>query len=111
MQELTPIAELLPQLGTFQKVESLESGRSYKHPDSNKAVRSQYIVVFENGQLFQSYDSIIGLKFKGGKLYLSEKHDFSNTTNKYCTTWCGLDAKERREGLKNGSIYPIENAD
>ena len=108
MQEITPFNELLPQLGAFQKVNAFESGRTCNSPAQNKSIRSQYEVVFENGSVFQSYDTIIGVKLNGGKLYLSKEHSHSVTTNKYCTMWCGIDKKERLAGLEDGSIYPME---
>lgn len=100
MQDMTPKSELLKKLGGFVRVAPIESQRS------GEAVRNQYKIVFENGTAFQSYDTFIGCRINGN-LYLTENHDYSVTTSKYCTEWCGYNAKERREGLKSGKFYPV----
>ena len=91
------------KLGRFVKVAPIISERS------GEAVRNQYEIVFEHGYAFQSYNSLIGIR-TGGKLYLTEKHDFSTTTSKYCTAWCGYNGKERRAGLKDGTISLLDSS-
>lgn len=95
-------SELFRQLGHIVRVSNLES------PRSGRDVPNQYDLIHENGRAFQSYDSLIAVRV-GGTLYLTDRHDFSNTTSKYATEWTGLTTKERREGLKSGEFVLIEN--
>lgn len=90
------------KLGKFLYVSPIISERS------GEAVRNQYEIVFENGYVFQSYHTFIGA-IVDGKLYLSDAHDYSNTTSKYCTIWSGYNGKERRKGLENGEFYKLVN--
>jgi hypothetical protein len=92
------------KLGRFVRVRPIIS------PRSGEAVRNQYEIIFEHGNAFQSYDSLIGIR-TGGKLYLTNLHDFSTTTSKYCCEWCGYNGKERREGLENGRFFLLDSAD
>lgn len=92
--------ELRDKLGNFIRVEGIESPRSYEN------VRNQYEVIFENGNIFQSYDTLIGARVNG-KLYLTDDHNYSTTTAKYCRVWCGYDTKERQERLADGRIGKI----
>jgi hypothetical protein len=42
-----------------------------------------------------------------GQLYLTDYHDYSNTTSKYATEWTGFSTKERRAGLESGRFIAI----
>ena len=90
--------EALKMLGNFKRVENAIS------PRSGRGIPNQFIHHFENGEMFQSYSSVCGIKLRNGDLFLSDAHDYSVTTSKYMVQWCGLSSKERREGLKNGTI-------
>jgi len=92
---------LLSQLGGPTKVQNLQSARTYRE------VPNQFDINCKNGSAFQSYNSLIAVRM-GGKLYLTEDHDYSNTTSKYATEWTGYTTKERREGLKSGEFILIE---
>lgn len=52
-------------LGTFERVENMESKRGNDIPN-------QFILSYSNGSIFQSYSSIIAYK-TGGKVYLTNK--------------------------------------
>lgn len=93
---------LMHQLGGIQKVRNLTSPRSYR------PVANQYDLEMDNGIAFQSYDSLIAVRMNG-YLYLTDYHDYSNTTSKYATEWTGYTTKERREGLKSGKFILIED--
>ena len=93
-------AELFAKLGVFQGVSNLSSPRSWE------PVPNQYSIQYENGRVFQSYESLIAVRLNG-HLYLTDSHDYSKTTSKYCTEWTGFDTKTRREGLKDGSFTLI----
>lgn len=101
--EKAKIQEIKDKLGKFIKVEPIIL------PRSGEAVRNQYKVRFENGNLYQSYDTLIGIR-TGGKLYLTRSHEYSTTTSKYCREWCGYSGEERRKGLESGKfVYLVED--
>lgn len=100
--EKVKTSEIKAKLGNFIKVKPINSPYS----KSRDAVRNQIEVVFENGTTFQSYDTFIGAKI-GGKLYLTDKHNYSKTTSKWCTEWCGYNINERIKGLENGKIIML----
>lgn len=73
---------------------------------SNYYVKNQFLLEGKNFKLLQSYNSLVALKYNG-TLYLGKDHDYSNTTSKYVTMFTGLTTKERRQGLKNGTIKEL----
>lgn len=94
-------SELMEKLGKFISVENLPSR------NGQNTAPNQFEITFENGEVFQSYSSLIAVKI-GGELYLSHKHDFSNITNRFCTAWSGRSLSERRAGLKDETITLID---
>lgn len=94
-------SKVMKMLGGFVSVENAPSRNGYN------AAPNQFILTFENGKVFQSYRSLVGVKIGRG-LFLTSKHDYSNTTSGYCGRWCGMNCTERRKGLKDGSITFIE---
>lgn len=93
-------SELFAKLGVFQGVKNLSSPRSWE------PVPNQYSIQYENGRVFQSYETLIAVRC-GGRLYLTKKHDCTKTTSKYCNQWTGYNTKERREGLEDGKFTLI----
>ena len=91
---------LLRQLGAIRKVQNLSS------PRSGRPVANQYDLVFENGIGFQSYGTLIAFRMNG-YLYLTDYHDYSNTTSKYCTEWTGFSTNERRAGLESAKFIKV----
>lgn len=91
---------LLKKLGKFIKVENTESRNGCG------SAPNQFVLTFEKGEVFQSYKSLIGVKFNG-EYYFSGLHSYSNMTSAHTTRWCGYDAKERRKGLENGTFIKI----
>lgn len=91
---------LLRQLGAVRKVRNLSSPRTWR------PVANQYDLEHENGIAFQSYDSLIAVRMNG-YLYLTDYHDYSNTTSKYATEWTGYNTTERRKGLESGKFIRI----
>lgn len=73
---------------------------------SNFHVKNQFLLEGKNFRLLQSYNSLVALKYNG-TLYLGKDHDYSTTTSKYVTMFTGLTTKERRQGLKNGTIKEL----
>ena len=91
---------LLRQLGAIQNVRNLQS------PRSGREVPNQYDLECEHGIIFKSYKSIIAARMNGF-LYLTDRHDYSKTTIKYCNEWTGYNTRERREGLESGRFIRI----
>lgn len=91
---------LLKQLGSIKRTQNLES------PRSGRPVPNQFDLVCENGIAFQSYRTLIAVRMNG-YLYLTDYHDYSNTTCKYCTEWTGFNTAERRKGLESGRFIHI----
>jgi hypothetical protein len=100
MEKKIKRSELLKKLGVVTGVSNLCSPRSYR------PVANQYELKHENGRAFQSYDSLIAVRL-GGVLYLTDNHDYSNTTSKYATEWTGYNTAERRKGLQDGRFVRI----
>lgn len=96
------LSSALSKLGNLRCVENAPSIRG------NGTVRNQFILTYANGEVFQSYKSICGARIYGVGLALSDYHDYSVTTSKYVGDWCRKGAKERRDGLKDGSILHLE---
>lgn len=95
-------SEIMSALGSFVSVRNTESRNGYG------TAPNQFLLKFENGTVFQSYDSLIGVRIYGdSKLYLTNNHDCSNTTSGYCGRWCGRKCAERRKMLKDGSAVLI----
>lgn len=94
-------SELLAMLGNFVSVQNTASRNGYG------SAPNQFEIKFENGTVFQSYQSFIGARVNG-KLYISDYHDYSNTTSGYFGRWCGYNCKERRQGLKDERFIFVE---
>ena len=84
---------LMAKLGNFVSVENTESRNGYGQAPN------QFEIRFENGRVFQSYQSLVAANIHG-QLYFSGYHDYSNTTSRHCGQWCGYSTKERRDGLE-----------
>ena len=90
------------KLGTFVRVDNLTS-------INGNVVSNQFQLEFENGRVFQSYDSLIAIKIDG-KIYLCEYWDYSRTTMKYLNWWLGgYSKKEIEKGIKEGEFILLEN--
>lgn len=95
--------ELFSKLGDFKKVQNCQSASSYRD------VPNQFILYFENGEVFQSYSSMIAARLYGSRVwYFTDYHDYSVTTAKYCNQFCGWNTPERRRMLKDGDAVWIE---
>ena len=94
-------SDVMRKLGNFVTVRNARSTNCNNVPN-------QFILTFENGEVFQSYESLIGAKI-GRQLYLTADHEYSNTTSRYCCLWCGLSCAERRAGTAKGEIILIED--
>ena len=97
------LSSVFRKLGKFKnRVENMES------PSSYDKVPNQFILHYKNGTLYQSYRSIIAVRFNDGTICLSELHEYSLTTRKYAKKFCdGKNTKERRERLEDGRYLKI----
>lgn len=93
--------DLMELLGEFKSVEKMPAR------NGNDFVFNQFILTYENGEVFQSYKSLVGAK-TGGRLYLTRFHDYGDSTSKCCSGWCGLAPEERRRGIKDETIIMVQ---
>lgn len=102
MPRYIKLQDLMSKLGNFKYVENAPSRNG-----ENKAP-NQFIITYENGQVFQSYKSLCAAKVDG-KLYLTRYHDYSCTTSLHVTKWTGLNTQDRRKGIADGRFITIED--
>jgi hypothetical protein len=77
-------------------------------PTSGQEVANQFIIETENGEVFQSYDSIIGIKERG-QVTLDETYwEYSTTTAKYRNQWLGEKKPETQRKIDSGE-YKLAN--
>lgn len=83
--------EILKELGNFISV-------------VNKwGVPKQYLITFDNGYIFQSYNSIIVIELDNeNKYYLSQDWNYSKTTGKYRNLFLNKNKKEIDNDIKEG---------
>ena len=87
---------IMKRLGAFEKVSNMESS-------NGNDIANQFVIQFEKGRVFQSYQSIIAV-VQEGKVFLGEDWDYSRTTSKYRNAFLGTTTKELEKGIKEGSI-------
>lgn len=77
-------------------------------PTSGSEVANQFIIETENGEVFQSYDSIIGVKERG-QVTLDETYwNYSTTTGKYRNQWLDEKKPETQAKIDSGE-YKLAN--
>lgn len=82
---------------TLPKVSQMISERS------GRPVKNQFIVTTEDGEWFQSYNSLIAFKpFGNGKILIGKDWDYSVTTGKYRNQFLGEGKKETERKLESG---------
>ena len=82
------VETILKRVGAFQQVQNIAP--------------NQLTIRCEKGTIFQSYDSIIAFR-TNGKLYLTDKYDYSRTTSKYLNEFCGYTAGEIKKEIAKGN--------
>lgn len=96
-------SEIYKKLGSFIRVENM-TGRT------GDAVKNQFILKYENGEVFQSYESIIAVNiWNDNKYYIGKHWDYSTTTGKYRSEFLKCDKKELQKMLKNGRAVLVED--
>lgn len=94
--------ELMAKLGAFQSVCNTPSRNGYS------VAPNQFELIFENGKVFQSYSSLIAVRYKR-EWYFTSMHGCSNTTSRHLGNFCGYSLNERRKGLADGTFIMIED--
>lgn len=88
--------KLLEKLGAFIKVENCPSRNGCGEAPN------QFILNYANGEILQSYDSLVGARVYGDRTYyFTSLHDYSKTTSAYVTRWSGLNTAQRRKAIEN----------
>lgn len=82
----------------------------FDSPRSSKPVANQWVITTDDGEFFQSYQSIIAFKpYGGGKTVLDERYwDYSTTTGKYRNEFLGEGITETRVKIASGE-YQLAN--
>ena len=76
---------------------------------NNGPVKNQFIIQFEDGLAFQSYNSIIAIKYLDGRIVLDiAKWDFSKTTSKYRNIFLNETTRETDRKIEKG-VYTLED--
>lgn len=68
-------------------------------------IPNQFIVSFDNGRVFKSYNSIIAVEYKG-QVFLGKDWDYSTTTGKYRNQFLRETKKETETKINKG-IYKL----
>jgi hypothetical protein len=83
------------------KVEQMEG--------KNGPVKNQFVIWFDDGKAFQSYHSIIAIKYFDGRTVLdADKWDYSVTTGKYRNIFLRENKSETEKKIKLG-VYTLDN--
>ena len=78
-----------------------------KSSKGNK-VPNQFIIWTDEEQFFQSYQTIIGRRDSEGNVTLDKNRwDYSVTTSKYRNQWLGMNTKEIKKAIDNGTIQLV----
>lgn len=88
------------RLGNFEAVDNIITNNGNKVPN-------QFILYFEYGSIFQSYQSTIAVKHKD-KTYLTDDWNYSRTTSKYRSWYLNESTKDTREKIENGTYKILQ---
>ena len=78
-----------------------------KSSKGNK-VPNQFIIWTDDYQFFQSYQTIICRRDIKGNIFLDKNRwDYSVTTSKYRNQWLGMNTKEIKKAIDNGTIQLV----
>ncbi len=76
--------------------------------DLANKVPNQFIIWTDEEQFFQSYQTIIGKRDNEGNVTLDKNRwDYSVTTSKYRNQWLGMNTKEIKKAIDNGTIQLV----
>jgi len=84
------------------KVSSMQSSNGNDVPN-------QFIITTYGKTIFQSYNSVIAVKYSDGSVVLGEDWEYSTTTGKYRNQFLGEGIAETRKKLEDGT-YSIDRS-
>lgn len=87
-------------LGNFVRVEQMRG--------HNGPVRNQFIIRFERGVIFQSYQTVIAAVIGFDKFLDVDAWDYSVTTGKYRNIFLGENKAQTEKRIKNGYYKMID---
>ena len=77
--------------------------RQMKSVRSGNPVANQFIIYTDEGNYFQSYDSVIAFRGEDNKITLDEYYwDYSRTTSKYRNQFLGESIADTRAKIDSG---------
>lgn len=94
--------DILNKLGEFKSSTQMVSKKS------GNPVRNQFVLYFENGLLFRSYDSNVGIRLNDGSKYIDAVFKYSRTTSKYTNHFFNTTPRELTERIHDGDIVIID---
>jgi len=75
--------------------------------NSGRAINNQFTISFNGGIAFQSYDSIIAIKYDDDRVVLDKDYwNYSRTTSKYRSQFLNETTKETQQKIDEG-IYEL----
>lgn len=80
--------------------------KNFKSRNGN-AIPNQFIISDSEKIVFQSYNSVIAIKYNDGKIILGKNWDYSVTTGKYRNMFLQEDKKDTQKKINDG-IYTID---
>ena len=107
---MTPIykkEQFIEKLGKFIGTCSMVSHKQLVRGNCfGRPVPNQHIVEFEHGKAFQSYNTLIAVKFDNGKVYQNDVFDHTPTTRNYTTDFLEHSYKEIKK-LCADKVYTL----
>jgi len=99
MRAYKPLAKYTKDLGAFKGVIQLNN------------IPNQFVIFFENGEVFQSYTKVIAIRFYKGlhKIILGKHYKYSSTTSKYRNIFLDTTSKEVEKRIKEGTYIVDED--
>ena len=92
---------------TKEKTMKAPTVLNMKSSKGNK-VPNQFIIWTDEEQFFQSYQTIIGRRDNKGNVSLDKNRwDYSVTTSKYRNQWLGMNTKEIKKAIDDGTIQLV----
>ena len=91
-----------PERAKKMKIENMTSSNGNK-------IANQFIYRDGESTVFQSYSSVIAIRYSDGRIELdADKWDYSTTTGKYRNQFLGETKKETEAKIKSGE-YKLKN--